>query len=134
MISGGCLCGRVRYKTDAEPLFTSICHCRSCQRVSGSGYLPVMGVLKAVLDIAGETQIFTVTGGSGQPARRHFCANCGSTLFGTGDAFPTMIMIYCGSLDDPSQFKPQSRINTADRHAWETATEAMPTFPAMPTT
>ena len=44
MMTGGCLCGQVRYEADGAPAWTAICYCRDCQRASGSGYMPVMGV------------------------------------------------------------------------------------------
>ena len=37
-IEGGCLCGAVRYKSDAEPVMQAVCHCKTCQKISGSTY------------------------------------------------------------------------------------------------
>lgn len=131
-ITGGCLCGRVHYQADGPALFGGICHCRSCQRASGSGGLPVMGVAEAGFAVSGEPKAYTLTGGSGQPATRWFCGDCGGTLYGTGEAFPGMVMIYCGSLDDAALFTPQVLINTADRAPWHEVLTGLPAFTAMP--
>ena len=80
-ITGGCLCGRVRYESSGAPLFGVVCHCRDCQRASGAGHVPVMGVWKSTLSVNGETSSHAVVGGSGKLAVRHFCPNCGSTQF-----------------------------------------------------
>ncbi len=126
------MCGRVRYQTEGEPLFGAICHCRSCQRASGSNGLPVMGLPKAGFAIGGEPKGYTQTGGSGQPATRWFCPDCGGTVYGTGVAFPDLVMIYGGSLDNPSLFTPRMLINTADRFDWDDGLSHLPTFAAMP--
>ena len=82
MVTGGCLCGAVRYETEAAPAWTAICYCRDCQRASGSGYVPVMGVVRSAMRITGETKAYEVTAASGGPSTRHFCPTCGSLIFG----------------------------------------------------
>jgi hypothetical protein len=66
MITGGCLCGAVRYQTDGPPLVGLRCYCRDCQRASGATGLPVMIVDKKQFKVTGKTGISTVTGGSGR--------------------------------------------------------------------
>src|SRR5215831_11286189 len=99
MIFGGCRCGRVRYESDGKALFSVICHCRECQRASGSFGLPVMGVSEATFKVTGEPKVYNCTGGSGQPALRFFCPDCGSLLFGQPKVVPNVVTIYVGSLD-----------------------------------
>ena len=43
-IEGGCLCGSIRYTCDAEPALTANCHCKHCQRQSGSAFSTIIGV------------------------------------------------------------------------------------------
>src|SRR5262245_65069892 len=62
MITGGCLCGKVRYESQGDALFGVLCHCRDCQRVSGTGRVPVMGVLKSTFRVTGETKSYSVWG------------------------------------------------------------------------
>ena len=49
--TGGCLCGRVRYESGGEPQFSLQCHCRDCQRASGSGYVAAVRVPSAAFRI-----------------------------------------------------------------------------------
>ena len=132
MMSGGCLCGRVRYETDAEPAWTAICYCRDCQRASGSGYMPVMGVRRADMRISGETKAFEVAAQRG-PSTRHFCPTCGSLIFGgvEGPADATM-SVYVGTLDDPSAWSPQIAIFTRSRQPWDCAIAGATEYEAMP--
>jgi hypothetical protein len=119
MITGGCLCGAVRYQTDGQPLVGLRCYCRDCQRASGSTDLPVMIVDKKQFKVTGKTGIGAVTGGSGRKAIRHFCPDCGSLLFGTPEVAPEIVTVYVGSLDDPSVFNPAFAQFTRDRPAWD---------------
>jgi hypothetical protein len=53
-ITGGCLCGKVRYSADVEPAFTGVCHCRNCQKESGSAFTIVIGIPQPALSVQGE--------------------------------------------------------------------------------
>ena len=132
MMSGGCLCGQVRYETDTAPAWTAICYCRDCQRASGSGYMPVMGVKRADLKITGETKAFEVAAQRG-PSTRHFCPTCGSLIFGgvEGPAEGTM-SVYVGTLDDPSAWRPRIAIFTRSRNPWDCAVDGAQEFETMP--
>ena len=58
-ITGGCLCGEVRYNANVEPAFIGLCHCRNCQKESGSAFAIVVGVPQAALSLQGELRTFT---------------------------------------------------------------------------
>src|SRR5215475_6706498 len=133
MITGGCLCGAVRYQTDGQPVVGLRCYCRDCQRASGSAGLPVMVVNKKQFSVTGKTGISAVTGGSGRKAIRHFCPDCGSLLFGTPEVAPEIVTVYVGSLDDPSVFKPAFAQFTRDRPAWDQLRD-VPEFETVPRT
>ena len=123
-LAGGCLCGQVRYRAEGPALFQSLCHCRDCQRASGSGGMPVMGLARSGFHVDGAVAVYVSTGGSGQPTRRNFCPVCGSTLFGLPDMAPDLVTLYAGSLDDPTGFVPAREIFVRDRPAW--AASAVP--------
>jgi hypothetical protein len=118
MFRGGCACGRVRYEAQGDPVFSVICHCRDCQKASGTGAVPVMGVPKASFQVTGDPARYVSRGGSQSDAIRYFCPDCGSLLFGAPQVIPDTVTIYVGSLDDPGLFKPDLAMFTRDRPAW----------------
>ena len=129
VLVGGCLCGAVRYEARAEPLFEGFCHCRDCQRATGSGHVPVIGVPKPSFSFSGETTAYTIPGTAGL---RHFCPICGSLMFGMPGNAPEMVTLYIGTLDDPSVFAPTAAIFTRARHAWDRNAIALHEFEALP--
>jgi len=133
MMTGGCLCGAVRYEADEPIAWTAICYCRDCQRSSGSGYVPVMGVGRAQMRITGELKAHAVMIASGGLATRHFCPACGSlVLGGNPDNMDGVMSIYIGTLDDPSVFQPQIAIFTRSRLPWDCTADGVTQFDAMP--
>src|SRR4051812_29546423 len=102
--SGRCLCGAVTYECTAEPIVMGNCHCRDCQRATGGAYAPGLLFPRAAVVIRGEVRYFDVVGDSGDSISRGFCPTCGSRLFGQGAAFPQVISILAGTLDDPTCF------------------------------
>ena len=65
-MNGGCLCGAVRYKCDAQPIYQLYCHCRDCQRASGSAFAPVIFFRTEDFSIAGEVTYYQSKGSSGK--------------------------------------------------------------------
>lgn len=100
---GGCLCGSMRYVTKGPPVRVTVCHCRFCQRATGSAYMvePIFDL--AALEVtAGEPSVYEMpSAGSGKAVRVHFCPACGTKLFLTFDRFPTACGVYAGTYDDP---------------------------------
>lgn len=80
MMTGGCLCGLVRYETNAEPAFAGHCYCRDCQRASGTGHVPFMVLPREAVKVDGETRTYRALGDSRLPTTRHFCPICGSLV------------------------------------------------------
>jgi hypothetical protein len=64
-MEGGCLCGAVRYTADAEPAIVLVCHCRDCQKFSGSAFGLLIELPQAAVKMQGELKTFTSTGDSG---------------------------------------------------------------------
>ena len=84
-VVGSCLCGAVRYESEAEPLMTAICHCDNCQRQSGSAFSIIVGVPAGSLRFEGEERLATYEdrGTSGKAVYRRFCKSCGSPVRST---------------------------------------------------
>jgi hypothetical protein len=118
-IEGGCLCGQVRYTSTEEPVMTAVCHCKSCQRETGSSYSVLVAVSEASLSVTGDSlSKFQTTGDSGKPTHRHFCNQCGSPLFSTSEVVPDMAFVKAGTLDDTSWFEPQMHIWCSEKQSW----------------
>ena len=117
-ISGGCVCGAIRYEVSAEPIVMFNCHCRDCQKTTGGPYTPVFYVpAKAFKITKGSPKYYKTTSEMGGHNERGFCPECGSRLFGgrseTGQG------ITAASLDDPSIYKPQHEIWASDAQPWD---------------
>ena len=83
-ITGGCLCGRVRYSAEAEPIFTTVCHCRNCQKQAGSAFSVVVAVPATTFTMTGDTKVYHDQSETGQAVDRIFCPDCGSPLVSEG--------------------------------------------------
>jgi hypothetical protein len=130
--TGGCLCGAVRYECSVEPLMAFNCHCRDCQRATGSAYASAFFVPRTAITITGEVKYYDVTGDSGHTLSRGFCPICGSRLFGKPAVLPDVMGILAGSLDDPSWHKPGMDIYTASAQPWDSLNPELPKFPKAP--
>ena len=132
-LSGGCACGAIRYTCTAAPLFALNCHCRDCQRESGSAFAAILAVPRAGFTVTqGSPGRFTVTADSGHPTTRVFCPSCGSPLFGLPGSAPEMVTIRAGSLDDPAAFRPTQEIFTASAQPWDHMDPALPKVRKLP--
>jgi hypothetical protein len=103
---GGCLCGAVRYETLAGPVRVTICHCRFCQRATGSAYMvePIFRVEDLRL-ISGTPTVYDLRStGSGKIVHVHFCQTCGTKLYLTFERFIETCGVYAGTFDEPDWF------------------------------
>ncbi|WP_372782176.1 GFA family protein [Phenylobacterium sp.] len=103
---GGCLCGDIRYLTIADPLTVTVCHCRFCQRFTGSAFLvePIFRVEDVVLTGAAPKVFERRSDGSGKRVGLNFCARCGVTVFLRFERFPTVLGLCGGTFDNPDWF------------------------------
>jgi hypothetical protein len=131
-LTGGCLCGAVRYECTAEPLFTGNCHCRDCQRATGGAYTPALAVSAHSLKITGDVKYYESRADSGNTFSRGFCPACGGRVFGKTSGFPQFVLITAGSLDDPSRFKPAMDFFTSSAQPWDHMDPNLPKFPKQP--
>ena len=125
-ITGGCLCGAVRYRIDAEPLAARICWCRDCQYIgAGSGTVNLAFPSEAV-HIEGELRDHVSKADSGNLMHRSFCAKCGTPVTTQSEARRHLISIRAGTLDDPEIGKPKITIWTASAPSWACIDESLP--------
>ena len=116
---GGCLCSAVRYRVKNEPVRASVCHCRNCQRRTGSAFGIGAYFRDEDVEFSGELTSYEYRSDeTGRWLRTQFCARCGTTLTWTAEALPGMRAIAGGSFDDPDWLKIDRHGWTRSRHKW----------------
>ena len=132
-MTGGCLCGAVRYEITGPALWTGHCYCRDCQKESGGGHVSVLGVAAEHLHVTkGEAARYSSPGRSGMEVVRCFCPSCGSALFGHPTITGDNRMVRAGSLDDPSGLTMGMAIFTSHAQPWDQPAEGLTCFPEAP--
>lgn len=117
---GGCTCGAVRYRMTSPPMFVHCCHCRWCQRETGTAFaLNAMIESDRVSLLQGEPDIVNTPSLSGKGQKIARCPICRIALWshyaGAGDAIR---FIRVGTLDEPDRVPPDIQIFTASRQPW----------------
>ena len=130
-ITGGCLCGALRYEAQGEPTYAGFCFCADCRKVSGGGSIGFMGFSANAVRFSGATRQFRSKALRGE-ATRNFCPTCGGLVFGGVVGESDSHTIYAGSLDDPSRFRPAMAIFNRDRPAWSPLPPGLTVFEIMP--
>lgn len=127
-LTGACLCGTVRYTATAEPVLSVVCHCRDCQRFTGSAFGALLAVPKEALTFVGTMKTFASPGGSGKPVLRHFCPECGSSIAEETASAPGAVVLNVGTLDEPKSFAPTLEVFSEDAFPWVQTTGDMQRF------
>jgi hypothetical protein len=132
-ITGGCLCGAVRYVISAEPIPDRqfLCHCVDCQKHTGTAFVSGIAFPADSVVVDGAMTTYTQRGGqSGEPMNRRFCTRCGSPIMidkdGTGRK-----LIMAGTLDDKSLFRPVTNLFCEQAPGWvemPKGTEQLPRY------
>lgn len=125
---GGCTCRFVRYRMTFKPLFVHSCHCRWCQRESGSSFaLNALIEANRVQLLQGEVEIVDTPSNSGKGQKISRCPKCRvavwSNYAGGGD---TTRFVRVGTLEDPGGCPPDIHIYTASKQPWVVIPPAMP--------
>ncbi len=131
-ITGGCLCGALRYEARGAPRLAGYCCCEDCRRASGSGFIGFMGFAATVLTITGEALVHSLALANGRVADRNRCASCGSLVYGGVVGQAESHTLYAGTLDDPSRFKPTMAIFLRDKPGWVVLPPGLSLFDTMP--
>ena len=132
-IAGGCLCGAVRYASEAEPVVMAVCHCPHCQKQTSSAFSMIVGIPSGTLRFQGRpTAAFEDEGESGQPVTRRFCPGCGSAIVTHVSVAPELEWSKAGTLDDPSWFEPQMHIWCESAQPWVSIDDSLPRFEKNP--
>jgi hypothetical protein len=117
---GGCTCGHVRYRLISKPLFVHCCHCRWCQRETGSAFaLNAMIEAERVQLVHGDVVIVDIPSNSGKGQRISRCPTCKIAVWSTyAGAGETIRFVRIGTLDEPSSLPPDIHIYTGSKQPW----------------
>jgi hypothetical protein len=125
---GGCACGAVRYRLTSDPLFTHCCHCRNCQRQTGSAFvINLLIEADRVELLAGAPQPVDVPRDDGSMQRIFRCPTCQVAVF-SHYGHPGVRFVRGGTLDQPSSVEPDVHIFTRSKLPWITLPDSAPAF------
>ena len=128
-ITGGCLCGAIRYRYDGTLGAAFNCHCSICRRSAGAPFLAWMTLNSAGLTFDEGAPKYRH---STERGRRGFCPDCGTQLFFVFDDEPELIYSTVASHDRPNETPPKVDLYARDRLAWVVRDEALDRFDEMP--
>ncbi len=122
-ISGGCLCGAVRFRVTARPFAAYYCHCTMCQRNGGGPFMVGATVpIEAFAFTKGEPKVYESSPGF----VRLSCDECGSALGFQAKDNPKLADFCLGSLDDPNAIKPEFHMFTSTQVSWCEMADGLP--------
>jgi hypothetical protein len=122
---GGCECGAVRYVMSDEPIFVNCCHCRQCQKITGSAFA-INGMIEA-------DRVQLTHGADQLAAAEARCGSCGTMLWGTHRMFgESILFVRLGTLDEGERFAPDAHFFIRSKHPWVTIPEGARQFHALP--
>ena len=124
--SGGCQCGQVRYLLDGEIIRLNVCHCRDCQKQSGSAFGMSLIVPDETFRLtSGRLQTFETMAESGRTKTCAFCGGCGVRIY---NATSVLKSIKPGTLDDVSWLRPDAHYWTKRRQQWTSLPDDIPCY------
>jgi len=129
VLEGGCACGAVRYRLKSAPMFVHCCHCRDCQRQTGSAF-----VLNALIEtdriehLSGRLEPVSMPTDSGRPHDVYRCPICQTAVWSDYGRRPVLRFVRVGTLDDASLLPPDVHIFTRSKLPWVGLPKDQPTF------
>ena len=131
--TGKCQCGDICYSLHKNKIISAHhCHCKDCQRATGSGKATIIFIAKKHVDLIGEPKYFENKGTSGSHVRRGFCPNCGSGILSYTKELPHILFVKAGTLDDSSWVKIDSNFFTKSANDWNKPDESIKCFDGNP--
>ena len=130
-IEGGCACGAVRYRLDSPPMFVHCCHCRDCQRQTGSAFaINALIETGRIAVLSGEPEPVAVATDSGRPHRIFRCPACRIAVWSEYGGRSALRFVRVGTLDDPAALAPDVHIYVRSKLPWVSLPESVPAFDA----
>ena len=131
-ITGGCLCGEIRYETTAEPAIQCLCYCTDCQTVSGAAGYAVYGVpIDSLVLTSGQPAEHNVQADSGRVNSRKFCAKCGTRVWAQLEELG-LASVNGLTLDQRDHFRPTANHFPDSAPPWCQLDESLEVLPPIP--
>jgi hypothetical protein len=130
IMNGRCTCGSVRYRLTSKPLIVHACHCRWCQRETGTSFAQ-NALIEAdrVVLYQGRPEVIWTPSNSGKGQKISRCPSCRISLWSNyGGAGDLIRFVRVGTLDDPDQFAPDIHIFTMSKQPWVLLSPGVPAF------
>jgi hypothetical protein len=125
MISGSCLCGKIRYEISGKLGGIVHCHCQTCRKAHGSAFSSVAPVLDKDFQLFGEGNLNFYRSSKGKV--RYFCSNCGTQIYAKRDATKHLIL-RLGSLDDDPCSREDKHIWVSQKASWYSLRNSLPEY------
>ena len=109
-----------------------VCHCRDCQKFTGSAFGFLVGVPRDAFELRGTVKSYSKPADSGRPIVRRFCPECGSSIAEEPGSRPDLVILNGGTLDDPNSLTPAMQIYCDRELSWVRLDGNMQRFPEMP--
>jgi len=123
-VTGGCLCGAVRFQARFPSKWCAHCHCSMCRKEHGAGYVTWAGFEESQFELLqGANQLIWYR--SSAPAERGFCSQCGSSMLFRSQRWPGEIHVALGCLDGPIDRQPAAHIFHDSRVDWVAIDDAL---------
>jgi hypothetical protein len=131
-LTGGCLCGAVRYEVNGDPIVTAHCHCEHCRKTAGAGHTTIAAFPKSAVKMTGTLKTYRIKADSGMLTARAFCPECGSWMSEAPESMPDAVAITVATLDNPEALQPQMRFYEKRRISWDRVDPDLPAFATVP--
>lgn len=125
-LTGGCLCGAVRYSINELPVSSGHCHCRNCRKQTGAAFATDGTFRSSAVSWSGREQTYYR---SSQSCERGFCSTCGSTVSARYSTQPDIVIIAAGSLDDVNVLAPSVHAFVKDKATWMVICDDLAQYP-----
>lgn len=113
-----CSCGQLTATATGDPIRVSVCHCRACQRRTGSAFAAQARFHRIDVEIRGRATTYVRIGDSGEKTTFHFCGTCGATVHYNLESQQDEIAIPLGAFADPGFPHPVRSVYEEYKHPW----------------
>ena len=130
---GGCLCGAVRYRCEAAPIWSGHCHCDACKKLSGAPFTTAFTVKTDAFHVlSGDMLVFERGAENGHAVRTQRCAACGAWVWAERDARPDFRAVLATTLDNPLALPLVAHAYVSQASPWVTLDPELTQFQRMP--